>query len=68
MIMDNPLTPGEEVRWVEWGKIWTYTHTEELLRLCARARGLISAAYEVPSLYRECGLAPTSALKFVELV
>jgi len=67
MIMNNPLAPGEVVKWVEMGKIWTYVHSEEMRDLCARARRLIKAAYEVPSLYRECGIEPTSAYKFVEL-
>ena len=67
MIMSNPLAPGEVVKWVEMGKIWTYVHSEEMIELCARARRMIKAAYEVPSLYRECGIAPTSAYKFVEL-
>lgn len=67
MIMNNPLARGEVVKWVESGKMWTYIHTEEMRELCARARRLIKAAYEVPSLYRECGIAPTSAYKFIEL-
>lgn len=67
MVVNNPLAPGEVVRWVESGKLWTYVHSEEMRELCARARLLIKAAYEVPSLYRECGIAPTSAYKFVEL-
>jgi hypothetical protein len=67
MIMNNPLAPGEVVKWVEMGKMWTFINTEEMRELCARARRLIKATYEVPSLYRECGIAPTSAYKFVEL-
>lgn len=67
MIMGNPLAPGETVQWIESGKIWTYVHNDEMRELCDRARRLIRAAYEVPSLYRECGIAPTSAYKFVEL-
>ncbi len=68
MIMNNPLAPGEVVKWVEMGKMWTYVHTEEMQELCARARRLIKAAYEVPTLYRECGISPTSAYKFVEMI
>src|SRR5256885_5380879 len=45
MIMNNPLAPGEVVKWVEAGKIWTYIHTEEMQELCARARRLIQATY-----------------------
>lgn len=67
MIMGDPLAPGETVNWVEMGKQWTYVHTAEMQDLCAQARRAIRAAYEVPSLYRECGIAPTSAYKFVEL-
>ncbi len=68
MLMNDALDSNESVRWVEEGKIWTYIHDEEMRRLCAKARALISGAYEVPSLYRETGIAPTSALKYVELV
>ena len=67
MIMNGPLALGEVVKWVESGKMWTYVHNEEMQQLSARARNLIQSAYEVPSLYRECGIAPKSALKFVEL-
>ena len=67
MVMNDSLAPGEVVRWVEPGKLWTYVHDAEMQALCARARRLISAAYEVPTLYRECGIAPTSSYKFVEL-
>ena len=67
MIMHSPLERGEVVKWIEAGKLWTYVHTDEMRELCARARRLIKAAYEVPSLYRQCGIAPTSAYKFVEL-
>lgn len=67
MVMSDTLAPGEAVRWVEMGKMWTYVHSEKMRELCARARSLIRAAYEVPSLYRECGIAPTSAYKFIEL-
>lgn len=68
MVMNNPLAPSEVVKWVEFGKLWTFVNTEEIRELCARTRRLIRAAYEVPTLYRECGIAPTSALKFVELL
>jgi hypothetical protein len=67
MLMNNPLQPGEVVRWMEFGRIWTLEYTEEMRDLCERARRVIKAAHEVPSLYRECGIAPTSAYKFVEL-
>jgi hypothetical protein len=67
LIMSNPLEIGEVVRWTEGRKVWTYVHTQEMHELCARARRLIAAAYEVPSLYRESGIAPTSAYKFIEL-
>jgi hypothetical protein len=67
MIMSNPLELGEVVRWIEGDKAWTYVHTDEMHELCAKARRLIAAAYEVPSLYRESGIAPTSAYKFIEL-
>jgi putative glycosyltransferase (TIGR04372 family) len=68
MVMSNPLEPGEVVHWVESEKLWTFVNTEEMRELCAHARSLIRGAYEVPSLYRESGIAPSSALKLVELV
>jgi hypothetical protein len=68
LVISDPLTPGEVVKWVEEGKMWTYIHTEEMQKLCSEARALIKAAYDVPTLYRECAIAPKSALKFVELV
>jgi hypothetical protein len=68
MVLNNPLTPGETITWAEGAQIWTYVQTEELEALCSRARSLIKAAYEIPSLYRQSGVAPSSALKFVELV
>ena len=68
MVIRDSLDPDEVVEWVEFGKIWTYVHTPEMRDLCSRARRLIRAAYEVPSLYRETGISPTSAYKFVELV
>jgi hypothetical protein len=67
MIVDNRLGLGEVVEWVEGEMKWTYVHNREMSDLCAHARALIRAAYEVPSLYRETGIAPTSAYKFVEL-
>jgi hypothetical protein len=68
MIVNDSLEPDEVVKWAEFGRMWTYVHTPEMRDLCSRARRLIKAAYEVPSLYRETGIAPTSAYKFVELV
>jgi hypothetical protein len=68
MIMDNTPALRETITWAEGSQKWTYTHTEELRALCSSARKLIKAAHDVPSLYRECGVAPKSALKFVELV
>ena len=68
MVMNDSLETNETVQWMEDGRIWTYVHDQEMQRLCAKARALISAAYEVPSLYRESGLGPTSAMKYVELV
>jgi hypothetical protein len=67
MVMNDTLESNETVQWIEDGRIWTYVHDQETQRLCAKARALISAAHEVPSLYRESGIAPTSALKYVEL-
>jgi hypothetical protein len=67
MVMNNPMAPGEVVQWVEPGKLWTFVNTDEIRELCAQARRLIKAAYDVPTLYRECGNAPTSVYKFVEL-
>lgn len=69
MVMNaTTLEPDETVQWIEGGKIWTYVHNQEMQDLCAKARALISAAYEVPSLYRESGFGPTSAMKYVELI
>jgi hypothetical protein len=68
MILNNSLELNEIVNWMEFNKMWSYVHTTEMRDLCSRARRLIRAAYEVPSLYRETGIAPTSAYKFVELV
>jgi len=68
MVLNDSLEPDEVVSWAELGKMWTYVHTSEMRELSARARRLIRAAYEVPSLYRETGIAPTSAYKYVELV
>lgn len=67
MIIDGRLELNEAVEWVEGEMKWTYVHNREMSDLCERARGLIRAAHEVPSLYRETGIAPTSAYKFVEL-
>jgi len=67
MVISDTLNPDETVEWVEGGKKWTYVHNQAMQDLCARARRLIKAAYEMPSLYRETGIAPTSAYKYVEL-
>lgn len=67
MVTDSPLAPGEAIRWMEGNQLWTYVHTDELHALCTLARKLIRAAYEIPSLYRQSGIGPSSALKFVEL-
>ena len=68
MVMNDCLEPNETVQWVEDGKIWTYIHDQQMHQLCAKARSLISAAYDVPALFRESGYQPTSALKYVELI
>lgn len=68
MVMNDLLAANETVQWIEDGRIWTYQHDQEMQSLCAKARSLISAAYDVPSLYRESGFGPTSAMKYVELV
>ena len=67
MIIDDRLELNEAVEWIEGETKWTYVHDREVSDLCSRARALIRAAHEVPSLYRETGIAPTSAYKFVEL-
>jgi len=68
MIINNWLKIGEKVRWIEDGMIWTFVQTEETYRLINQARSLIKDAHDLPSLYRETGVAPTSAGKYVELV
>jgi hypothetical protein len=68
MVVRDSLEPNEMVQWIEDGNIWTYVHDEEMQRLCAKARALIAATYDVPTLYRESGIGPTSAMKYVELV
>ena len=68
MIMNESLEANEIVQWMEDGRIWTYVHDQDMQQLSAKARALISAAYDVPSLYRETGLGPTSAMTYVELV
>ncbi len=68
MVMNDFLEANETIQWIEDGKIWTYVHDQQMQQLCAKARTLISAAYDVPTLYRESGYEPTSALKYVELV
>lgn len=67
MVINDTLKPDETVEWIEGDKKWTYVHNKAMRDLCARARQLVKAAYEVPSLYRETGIAPTSAYKYVEL-
>jgi hypothetical protein len=67
MIMGNELKVGEKVEWVNGDKLWTYTHAEEMDELCNTAKKLIKLAVDIPSLFRETGIAPTSALKFVTL-
>lgn len=68
MILNNWLEVGESVRWIEGTKMWTYTQTDESYRLMETARACIKGAYDMPSLYRQTGVAPTSAGKYVELV
>jgi hypothetical protein len=68
MVMNNALETNETVQWIEDGRIWTYVHDREMQQFCTKARALISAVYDVPSLYRESGIGPTSAMKYVELV
>ena len=68
VVVRDSLEPNETVQWIEDGNIWTYVHDEEMQQLCAKARALIAATYDVPSLYRESGIGPTSAMKYVELV
>jgi putative glycosyltransferase (TIGR04372 family) len=68
MVMNDALEANETVQWMEDGRIWTYVHDRKMQQLCATARALISAVYDVPSLYRESGIGPTSAMKYVELV
>jgi hypothetical protein len=67
MIMADDLAIGSTVTWVEGGALHNYVHTSEMHRLCAQARALIKSAHDVPSLYRQTAIAPSSALKFVEL-
>lgn len=68
MVMSDDIAVGEKIEWVEDGVLWQYTHDAEMDALCREARCLIKAAYDIPSLYRQTGVAPTSALKFVELI
>lgn len=68
MILDNWMKVGESARWIEGTQMWTYTQTEETYRLMEAARSLIKGTYDMPSLYRQTGVAPTSAGKYVELV
>jgi hypothetical protein len=68
MLMSEDIRVGEKIEWVEAGRLWTYTHDEERSELCSAARKLIVAAHDVPSLFRETGVHPTSAMKFVRLV
>lgn len=68
MIMGDTLDPEESVEWIYASKKWTYVNSRAMSDLCVRARQLIKATHDVPSLYRETGIAPTSAYKFVELI
>ncbi len=68
MILDNWMKVGESARWIEGTQMWTYTQTEETYRLMETARGLVKGAYDMPSLYRQTGVAPTASGKYVELV
>jgi hypothetical protein len=68
MLMSDDIKVGDKIEWVEAGRLWTYAHDEETAALCSAARKLVKAAYDVPNLYRQTGIAPTSALKFVELI
>lgn len=68
MLMNEDIRVGEKIEWVEAGKLWTYTHDEERSELCCAARKLIRAAHDIPSLFRETGVCPTSAMKFVRLI
>jgi hypothetical protein len=68
MVLEDSLTIGQTVRWAQGETVHTYVHTDEMQRLCVEARSLIKGAHDVPSLYRETGVAPTSALKLVQLV
>jgi len=67
MLMSHDIKVGDKIEWVEAGQLWTYTHDESMSQLCRAARKLIKVACDIPGLYRETGIAPTSALKFVEL-
>ncbi len=67
MIMNNWLKVGESARWIEDGMMWTFVQTEETHQLIEHARSLIKDAHDLPSLYRQTGVAPTSAGKYVEL-
>jgi hypothetical protein len=67
MVMES-IAIGERLTWVEGKKLCTYVHTAPMYELCAKARGLIKSVYDVPGLYRETGIAPSSALKIVELI
>lgn len=67
MLMNNDLFIGEQVEWIEAGKLWTYVYDEQDAELCRSARGMIREAHDVPTLFRQTGIYPTSALKFVRL-
>jgi hypothetical protein len=67
MVMED-ITTGDQVTWVEGDTLCTYVHTHAMRELCSKARGLIKSTHDVPSLYRESGIAPSSALKVVELI
>ncbi len=68
MIMADDLKVGERAEWFEDGELMTYEHTAEAAKTLRQAHRLIDRAEDVPVLYRQTGVAPTSALKFVKLV
>jgi hypothetical protein len=66
MVMDDTLL-NETVTWIEGESYCTYVHGPQAHALCAKARALIRAAFDVPLLHRDTGVAPTSAMKLVIL-
>jgi hypothetical protein len=68
MVMADDLKAGAKAEWADINShLQTYVHTPEMQTVCAKARALIKAVHDVPSLYRQTGIAPTSARKFVTL-